>query len=257
MSPLTEDTLRLQLAEFNTFVIEQYVSLGDTCIEQEPKKFLFGAFCSMSRGLASIGKVISLPSISNTRDLSIIKDSLQESYIATFLIEMSAGIGELTEEINKINAVQIVSILDDIERYGLEYRKLREEINEEIAQVKCDYKDYFNNDGSFKNFGVSANFEQAANFLEERSGLAYVKKAFTNGKNSYHYFSSMVLDVLNGKAVGKSDKLLKNVLDALTIILIALSHIEPFLEVHLAQTSIFQNFIKRISVTKTNLQRCL
>lgn len=254
---MTEEILRLQIAEFNNFIIEQYLSHKNTHIEKEPQKFLFGVFYNLSRSLSSIGTVISLPTTLKARDVSIIKDSLEESYRAAFLIERSANMDELTEKIMLINSLQIVSIIDNVEKFGSEFSKPLELINEEIAQIKCDYQDYFNADKSFKYRGTSVDFETAVNSLEESSSLPRLKKAFTHGKNSSKFLSDLHLDILNGKNIGDTNNLLKNTLDALNIVLITLSYIEPFFEPPIAQTNIFQKSIKKLLITKTNLYKNL
>jgi hypothetical protein len=254
---MTRETLRLQLAEFNNFIIEQYLSNKNIQVEKEPQKFLFGVFYNLSLALSSIGKVISLPAAPNARDISIIKDSLEESYRAAFLIERSANMNELTEQIMLINTLQLVSIIENVEKFGSEFNKPREVINEETAQIKYDYKDYFNADESFKYRGAPIDFETAVNFLKKNSSLPNLKKAFTHGERSYKFLFDLHFDMLNSKNIGYTDNLLKNTLDALNLVLITLSYIEPFFEPAIAQTNTFQKSVKKILITKASLYKNL
>jgi hypothetical protein len=249
------DALRLQTAQFNTFLIENYLGkLKTQENEGEPHAYLFNSFFKLSEHLAKVGSL--LGDLTNLQPGSLIpvNDAIKEAVNMVFLIEKAAGIDELALNIRGINTASFQSNIKNILAYGREFGKDQQEINTELDELKQDNREYFNEDGTLKFASYEIKFEEAIQYLIDHSSVLQVKNTVKKIADTYQFFSSITTATDNRHTNYAGDKIfLIHLMNALTIQLMALGYIEPFFLKLSNTTQLFEQYIKGILDTQSSV----
>jgi hypothetical protein len=247
------DALRLQTAQFNNFLIENYlVKLKTRENEDEPHAYLFNSFFKLSEHLAKVGSLFGDLTNLHPGNLIPLNDAIKEAVNMVFLIEKAAGIDELTLNIRGINTTSLQSNIKNIADYGKEFDKEQHEINIELDELKHDNRGYFNEDGTLKFASYEINFEEAIEYLSNHSSVLQVKNTVKKIADTYQYFSSITTG--NGYTNYGGDKFfLIHLMNTLTILLMALGYIEPFFVKLSNTTQFFEQHIKGILATQSSV----
>ncbi|TFF33288.1 hypothetical protein [Mucilaginibacter psychrotolerans] len=254
MSELSSN-LRLQLAQLNNFLIENYLSkLESQGSEKDPYAYLFNSFLQLSQHLAAIGSTIG--SLGNLPEGSLLplKEAITKAVDVVYLIEKANGIDELTSYIEGINTAILLNSIKNISAYGKQFGIVQAEIDAEIKELKQDNSAYFNIDGTLKFESYEFHFDEAIAYLSHYAAVSRVKNAFKKIADTYQYFSSMisVTSVADTNYTGNK-AFIGNLLNTLTVLLIALSYVEPFFQKSTEITQIFERHIIDITSTQTSL----
>src|SRR4051812_48858622 len=125
MKDLIKD-LRLELARFNTFILENYLlHIGTSESNIEPLRYFHHVFYKLSTGLSDFGSAFeeSDSPLFQNRIIHLLKNLIAESIFTIYLIEKSIDSENLVLNINSVNAEQIASTIEKIEKYGTLFKK--------------------------------------------------------------------------------------------------------------------------------------
>ncbi|AMR33533.1 hypothetical protein A0256_19950 [Mucilaginibacter sp. PAMC 26640] len=250
MSELS-DALRLKTAQFNNFLIENY--LGKIKARKDVDElhtFLFGAFLNLSEHLSAIGSI--LASLNNVQKVNLapINDAISEAITVVYLIEKSADFDDLTSNIHGINTASLLSSIHNINSYGEVFNESQANIDTEINELKQDNPVYFAADGTpnFPSYKILPN--EALSYLTDHASVLQVKLAFKKIRDATHCFSTIDDNSVNYEA---NKLFVSSVLNTLTVILIALGYIEPFFLKASTVAGFFEQQVKEISALQTAL----
>jgi hypothetical protein len=254
MSELS-DNLRLQVAQLNNFLIENYLAKAKSRgSEREPLAYLFGSFFQLSEHLAAIGSTMGNLSSLQKESLTSLRDAIAKAVSVVYLIEKADGIDELTLNIKGINTAVLINTIKNISAYGKQFMKEQAEIDAEIEELKQDNEEYFNNDGTLKFECYEIPFQESITYLSNHPTILQVKNAFKKISDTYQYFSSIISLKGAGKTDYKGNKIfIINLLNTLTVLLIALGYVEPFFLKPGDIAQFFEQQIKDITATQSSL----
>jgi hypothetical protein len=168
------------------------------------------------------------------------------------LIEKSADLSELTLSVKGIITGGFNNSIQNITAYGKQFNKDQNSIDTEIQELQQDNTEYFNNNGSFKFSIYQIHLEEAIIYLSSNAAVVQVKSAFKKVNDTYQYFSSIILSADNtGKNYCLDQTFLSNLLNTLSVLLIALGYSEPFFEKRDDVIRLFEQHIRDIVATQT------
>ncbi|MBD1363091.1 hypothetical protein IDJ77_04640 [Mucilaginibacter sp. ZT4R22] len=246
------NSLRLQTAQFNNFLIENYLAdASNKAGYGEPYLYLFNSFFGLSEGFSSLGLVLGTIDEIEGQDLISLKKSITDAATVVYLIEEASDLDMLSLNIKGINTVNLKSSIESIATYGREFNKPKSEIEREIDELKEDNPGYFDNNGTHIYNDYKVSLQEALTYLSDSSAVLQVKNSFKKVNEIYQYFSSIVFGSENTTANYTGDKVfLSNLLSTLTVLLIAAGYIEPFFQKPDDIVQFFEQHIKDISATQ-------
>jgi hypothetical protein len=231
MDHLIKD-LRLAIAQFNTFIIENYIlNKNEINNNSEPHSYLFNTFKILSTGLGDYGEYLGKIDIASYRNsLSELQKSLIEhSIITIYIIEKSVDEADLRSVINSINAYFFQTSINNVLKYSEIYKTDIAVVKEEIDQLIKDNSEYFTKEGTTKCEPYYPSIDEAVSFLVNNTHLPQFKTKFKKTITSHNFFNNYINndDTIYNKS---KNGLLYYLLDSLYIVLLALTYIEPFYE---------------------------
>lgn len=250
------NSLRLQTAELNNFLIENYLASVKTKVGYgEPYIYFSNSFLNLSESLATVGTAFG--NIDNIQIGEIIQlnETISEVVNIVYLIEKAAGIDELASNIKGITTLNLNSSIENIISYGEKFSKSQVEINTEVEQLKQDNAEYFDNMGNFKYTAYQISPQEAIAYLSSNANTWEVKYSFKNANQTYNYFTSLISDRgSKGTNYTGDETFITAILNTLTLVLIALGYVEPFFRKTEDFGQFFENQIKEISATQASFK---
>jgi len=267
MKNLIKD-LRLEIARFNTFIIENYllhieVSDNDT----EPLHYFHNVLHKLTTSLADFGgniEQLDFPLIQN-RILHLLKNLVSESILTIFLIDKSNDLENLILNIRSVSAHQIATTIENIQQYGTLFKKNVVEIETEINQFKSDYPDFFDFNGQLKYTPLNVSADEAFEYLIDNTQIPDLRGKFIRAFDDQNYININQLEdiesppVNNGSSNINENELLKKIISSLFIVFLAYSYAEPFFKMPDQLSNDFTKHIRKLTyllnqITNFNLQ---
>ena len=251
--------LRLQTAQLNNFLIENYLASVKTRVGyDEPYIYFFNSFINLSESLTAVGAAFGNIDNIQVGDLNQLKETILEVANNVYLIEKAAGVDVLALNIKGINTFNLNQSIENIIAYGKKFGKSEEEINAELAQLKQDNEEYFDFMGTFKYKAYQTSPQEAIAYLSSNANVWQVKYAFKNVNQTYNYFSSLIWKPESRGTNYTGDKIfITAILNTLTLVLIALGYVEPFFRKTEDFGQSFEKQIKDISATQASFKNYL
>jgi|GEM_PF-2989238 len=249
------NNLRLQTAQFNNFLIENYLS-GVKNIEDypQPYEYLFDSFKTQSENVSFLGLTFAnIDDIENI-DLIPLKEAINQAAGISYLIEKAANIDELALNINGINTYNLSNTVNNIIAYGKEFNHDQTQTDAEIEELKQDNTLYFADNGTYKYSAYHLSTEESLTFLSNNSATAQVRTAFKSATKTFRYFSAIISRPQNLTTNYTGDKaFISSLLNTLTVLLVAISYIEPFFQKPSKVVQLFEQHIEEISAIQSSL----
>lgn len=244
------NNLRLQTAQFNNFLIENYLEVVSNKEGYgEPYIYLFDSFFRLSEGLSSVGSAFGNIDEIQIQNLISLKECIAEAAVVVYLIEESTDIDRLSLNIKSINTYYLKNNIDNITAYGKKFNKPQSKINTEIDDLKEDNPGYFDSNGTYTYNDYQISLDEAVNYLSNNATVLQVRNAFKKVNEIYQYFSSIISDTDNTVGNYTGEKVfLGELLNTVAILLIALGYIEPFFRKPNDIVRLFEQHIEEISV---------
>lgn len=244
--------LRLETAELNNFLIENYLASVKTRVGYaEPYVYFFNSLLNLSESLSAVGAAFG--DINNIKAgvLNQLKETILEVANIVYLIEKAANIDEFALNIKGINTLNLNQSIENITAYGKKFGKSQEQINEEIEQLKQDNEEYFDIMGAFKYSSYLTLPQEAIAYLSINANVWQVKYSFKHANQTYNYFNSLISEFRGKETNYTGNKIfITEVLNTLTLVLIALGYLEPFFRKTENFGQSFEKQIKNISSTQ-------
>jgi hypothetical protein len=251
MKNLIKD-LRLEIARFNTFIIENYLlHIENSDNNLEPLRYFHNVFYKLSTGLSDFGSSIEQldsPLFQN-RIFHLLKNLIAESIFTIFLIEKSIDNENIVSNIRSVNSEQIATTVENIQKYGALFKKDETEIETEINQFKSDYTDYFDAEGKLKYTPIKLSVDESFKYLIDSTQIPELRGKFIHAFENQSFFNLKQLEEIKDLSTISNlnideNNLLKKTINSLVIVLLAYSYAEPFFKM---SNEISNNFAKKIS----------
>jgi hypothetical protein len=251
MKDLIKD-LRLEIARFNTFIIENYLlHIENSDNNFEPVPYFHNVFYKLSTGLSDFGSSIEQvnPPLFQNRILHLLKNLIEESIFTIFLIEKSTDKENIVFNIRSVNSEQIATTIENIQKYGILFKKDEVEIETEINQFKSDYTDYFDAEGRLKYTPIKLSVEESFKYLIDNTQIPELRGKFIKAFDNQCFLNLKQLEETKNLSTASNlsvdeNNLLKKISSSLVIVLLAYSYAEPFFKM---SNQISNNFAKHIS----------
>ncbi|TSD67740.1 hypothetical protein FFF34_010230 [Inquilinus sp. KBS0705] len=241
------DDLRLELAHFNNFIIQNYLAALKATVKNEPLLYLYNVFKKMGDSLCTIGNAIAAQKDVSYRDLMPLNQTVFDAALSIFLIERSNNLEDLILRINGVNTYYLQSNLENIDKYGLQFGKDKAVIEDEISILKQDNSGYFNQNGLLKYIPYLPDNQEILTYLKNNAQIRTTGRAFNGLTTSFDVFTEPTANENSN-----TNKL--KLLTVLNIALISMSYIEPFLGQSKQVTVTFEELTAKIVTAKKNWQ---
>jgi hypothetical protein len=235
MKNLIKD-LRLEIARFNTFIIENYLlHIENSDNNLEPVRYFHNVFYKLSTGLSEFGSSIEQldPPLFQNRVLHLLKNLIAESIFTIYLIEKSIDNENIIFNIRSVNSEQIATTVENIQKYGTLFKKDETEIETEINQFKSDYTDYFDTGGQLKYKPVKLSVEESFKYLIDNTQIPELRGKFMHALENQSFLNLKQLEEIKNLSITSTlnveeKNLFKKIISSLVIVLLAYSYAEPF-----------------------------